>query len=200
MATKKILHDTAHVRNIALVGHSGSGKTTLLETLLARAGAIGSAGRIDKGSTVSDFLKQEKQHQHSLDIAVCHFDYGDIFVNILDTPGYPDFSGRSMSVLAGVETAAVVVNAEAGVEMVAQRLMDFADSQKLCRMIIINRIDADGADPEAVLAQVRDTFGNECLPLNLPANGASTVADCFFNLSDETPDFSSVDAAHTEMI
>jgi len=200
VATKKILHDTAHVRNIALVGHSGSGKTTLLETLLARAGAIGSAGRIDKGSTVSDFLKQEKQHQHSLDIAVCHFDYGDIFVNILDTPGYPDFSGRSMSVLAGVETAAVVVNAEAGVEMVAQRLMDFADSQKLCRMIIINRIDADGADPEAVLAQVRDTFGNECLPLNLPANGASTVADCFFNLSDETPDFSSVDAAHTEMI
>ncbi|MCP4925755.1 MAG: elongation factor G [Gammaproteobacteria bacterium] len=195
-----MLHDTAHVRNIALVGHSGSGKTTLLETLLARAGAIGSAGRIDKGSTVSDFLKQEKQHQHSLDIAVCHFDYGDIFVNILDTPGYPDFSGRSMSVLAGVETAAVVVNAEAGVEMVAQRLMDFADSQKLCRMIIINRIDADGADPEAVLAQVRDTFGNECLPLNLPANGASTVADCFFNLSDETPDFSSVDAAHTEMI
>jgi elongation factor G len=200
VATKKTLHDTAHVRNIALVGHSGSGKTTLLEALLARAGAIKSAGRIDRGSTVSDFLKQEKQHQHSLDTAVCHFDYGDIFVNILDTPGYPDFSGRSMSVLAGVETAAVVINAEAGVEMVAQRLMKFAGSQHLCRMIIISQIDADGADPEATLKQVREAFGSECLPLNLPANGASTVADCFFDLSDETPDFSFVDAAHTEMI
>jgi len=200
VASKQTLHDTAHVRNIALVGHSGSGKTTLLEALLARTGAIRSPGRVDKGTTVADFLKQEKQHQHSLDTAVCHFDHDGIFVNILDTPGYPDFSGRSMSVLPGVETAAVVINAQVGVEMVAQRIMKFAASQHLCRMIIINKIDAEGADPEAALKQVREEFGQACLPLNLPANGASTVADCFFNPSDETPDFSSVDAAHTELI
>ena len=200
MATKQTLHDTAHVRNIALVGHSGSGKTTLLEALLAKTGAIRTAGRVDKGTTVSDFLKQEKQHQHSLDTAVCHFDHDGVFVNILDTPGYPDFSGRSMSVLPGVETAAVVINAQAGVEMVAQRIMEFADSQHLCRMIIINQIDAEGADPEGALNQVREEFGRACLPLNLPANGAKDVADCFFNPSDEAPDFSSVDAAHTEMI
>jgi len=145
-------------------------------------------------------LKQEKQHQHSLDTAVCHFDHDGVFVNILDTPGYPDFSGRSMSVLPGVETAAVVINAEAGVEMVAQRIMKFAAGQNLCRMIIISQIDADGADPEGVLDQIREIFGKACLPLNLPANGAATVADCFFNPSDETPDFSSVDAAHTELI
>ena len=200
MVTKQTLHDTAHVRNIALVGHSGSGKTTLLEALLAKTEAIRTAGRVDKGSTVSDFLKQEKQHQHSLDTAVCHFDHDGVFVNILDTPGYPDFSGRSMSVLPGVDTAAVVINAEAGVEMVAQRIMKFADSQHLCRMIIINQIDADGADPEGTLNQIREEFGNVCLPLNLPANNAGTVADCFFVPSDETPDFSSVDAAHTELI
>ena len=200
MVTKQTLHDTAHVRNIALVGHSGSGKTTLLEALLAKTEAIRTAGRVDKGSTVSDFLKQEKQHQHSLDTAVCHFDHDGVFVNILDTPGYPDFSGRSMSVLPGVDTAAVVINAEAGVEMVAQRIMKFADSQHLCRMIIINQIDADGADPEGTLNQIRQEFGKVCLPLNLPANDAGTVADCFFVPSDETPDFSSVDAAHTELI
>jgi elongation factor G len=200
VATKQTLHDTAHVRNIALVGHFGSGKTTLLEALLAKTGAIRSAGRVDKGSTVSDFLKQEKQHQHSLDTAVCHFDHDGVFVNIIDTPGYPDFSGRSMSVLPGVETAAVVINAEAGVEMVARRIMKFAASQHLCRMIIINQIDADGADPEAVLNQIREEFGKACLPLNLPANDAGTVADCFFNPSDEMPDFSSVDAAHTDLI
>lgn len=200
MANKQTLHDTSHVRNIALVGHFGSGKTTLLEALLARTGAIRSPGRVDKGSTVSDFLKQEKQHQHSLDTAVCHFDHDGIFVNILDTPGYPDFSGRSMSVLAGVDTAAVVINAQSGVEMVSQRIMDFARSQHLCRMIIINKIDADGAKPEAVLNQIREKFGRACLPLNLPANGASTVADCFFEPSEDIPDFSSVDAAHTELI
>jgi elongation factor G len=200
VATKQTLHDTAHVRNIALVGHSGSGKTTLLEALLAKTGAIRTAGRVDKGSTVSDFLKQEKQHQHSLDTAVCHFEHDGVFVNILDTPGYPDFSGRSMSVLPGVDTAAVVINAEAGVEMVAQRIMKFADSQHLCRMIIINQIDADGADPEGTLSQIREEFGKVCLPLNLPANDAGTVVDCFFVPSAEPPDFSSVDAAHTELI
>jgi len=200
VATKQTLHDTAHVRNIALVGHAGSGKTTLLEALLASTGAIRSPGRVDKGSTVSDYLKQEKQHQHSLDTAVCHFDHDGVFVNIIDTPGYPDFAGRSMSVLPGVETAAVVINAQAGVEMVARRLMKFAASQHLCRMIIINQIDADGADPEAVLKEIREEFGRECLPLNLPADGAGSVVDCFFNPSAETPDFSSVDAAHTELI
>jgi len=200
VATKQTLHDTAHVRNIALVGHSGSGKTTLLEALLARTGAIRSPGRVDKGSTVSDFLKQEKQHRHSLDTAVCHFDFDGIFVNILDTPGYPDFSGRSMSVLSGVDTAAVVINAQVGVEMVAQRLMKFVAGQNLCRMIIINQIDAEGADPEAALNDVRREFGRACLPLNLPANDAGSVVDCFFSPADEMPDFSSVAAAHTEMI
>ncbi len=200
MATKQTLHDTAHVRNIALVGHAGSGKTTLLEALLAKTGAIRSPGRVDKGSTVSDYLKQEKQHHHSLDTAVCHFKHDGVFVNILDTPGYPDFAGRSMSVLSGVETAAVVINAQAGIEMVAQRLMKFAARQHLCRMIIVNKIDADDADAQAVLEQIQQEFGRACLPLNLPANGASTVADCFFNPSDDTPDFSSVEAAHTELI
>lgn len=200
MAAKQKIHDTEHVRNIALVGHAGSGKTTLLEALLAKTGAISSPGRVDKGSTVSDFTKQEQQHQHSLDTAVCHFDHDGVFVNMIDTPGYPEFSGRSMSVLAGVETAAVVINAETGVELVSRRLMRFAAERRLCRMIVINRIDADGAQPEAVLNEIREVFGRECLPLNLPANGAKTVADCFFEPSADTPDFSSVATAHTEII
>lgn len=200
MATPPKLHDSKHVRNIALVGHAGSGKTTLLEALLAKSGAIQSPGRVGKGSTVSDFTKQEQHHQHSLDTAVCHFEYDGVFTNIIDTPGYPDFSGRSISVLPGVETAAVVINATTGVELVAQRMMEYAAHQHLCRMIIINKIDADGANPEQVLKEVKEAFGRECLPLNLPANGGQTVADCFFDLSSETPDFSTVNAAHTEIV
>ena len=200
MAVSQKLHDTEHVRNIALVGHAGSGKTTLLEALLARTGAIRSAGSVEKGSTVSDSSKQEKEHKHSLDCTVCHFEHDGVFVNIIDTPGYPDFVGRSMSALAGVETAAVVINAQAGVEMVTQRLMDFASQQRLCRMIIINKIDLAGSKLEAILDSVREAFGKECLPVNLPAENGKTVADCFFSPADQETDFSSVDAAHTEMI
>jgi elongation factor G len=200
VAASPKLHDTEHVRNIALVGHAGSGKTTLLEALLAKAGVIREKGSIEKGSTVSDHTGQEQEHKHSLESAVCHFDRDGIFVNIVDTPGYPDFSGRAMGILAGVETAAVVVNAETGVEMMTQRLMQFASEQRLCRMIIINKIDADGANPGKVLDEVREAFGKECLPVNLPVDGGKTVADCFFDPADTETDFSSVDAAHTEMI
>ncbi len=200
MTAAQKIHDTQHVRNVALVGHAGSGKTTLLEALLAKTGAIRTPGSVARGSTVSDFTRQEKEQQHSLDCAVCHFDHDGVFVNILDTPGYPDFAGRAMSVLAGVETAAVVVDAQNGVEMMTQRLMEFAGELRMCRMIIINKIDADGVDCQAVLREIRDVFGKECLPLNLPAEGASSVADCFFEPADIEPDFASVDAAHTEMI
>ncbi len=200
MAVVNRLHDTEHVRNIAFAGHAGSGKTTLLEALLAKTGAINSPGDVEKGTTVSDFTEQEKRIHHSLDSAVCHFEYDGVFVNAIDTPGYPDFSARAMSVLPGVETAAIVVNAQTGVEMVTQRLMDFAARRHLCRLIIVNKIDADGVDPEGILHQIRETFGKECLPLNIPADNAATVADCFFEPSDATPDFSTISAAHTEII
>ena len=90
-------------------------------------------------------------------------------MNLLDTPGYPDFIGRALAVLAAVETAAVVVNAECGAEMVTQRIMQSAAERKLCRLIIVNKIDAGGTNLERVLADIRERFGRECLPLNLPA-------------------------------
>ena len=191
MAAYQTLHDTERVRNIALIGHAGSGKTTLLEALLDKTGSIRGAGQVEKGTTISDFTEQEKQHKHSLDPAVCYFEHDGVFVDVLDTPGYPDFSARSMSVLSGVDSVALVINAQMGVEMVAQRMMRFAEQHQMCRMIIINKIDADGVNCQAVLDQVREAFGKECLPLNLPSDHASKVADCFFTLSSDAPDFSS---------
>ena len=121
-------------------------------------------------------------------------------MNIIDTPGNPDFIGRAMSVLPGVETAAVVINAQGGVDTVTRRLMSVAAERGLCRLVVINRIDADGEHLQALLEQIRDAFGRECLPLNLPADRGKTVADCFFALSDKKPDFSSVEAAHTSIV
>jgi elongation factor G len=182
------------------VGPAGAGKTTLLEAMLQRSGAIREAGSVARGTTVSDFTPQEKRLQHSLETAVCHLEYDGVFMNIVDTPGNPDLIGRAMSVLPAVETAAVVINAQGGVDTTTRRLMDCAAERALCRLVIINRIDADGEHLEAVLGQVREVFGRECLPLNLPADRGRTVADCFFELSDKKPDFSSVAAAHTELV
>ena len=191
---------TSDIRNIALVGHAGGGKTLLAEALLLGAGAIHSKGSLERGTTVCDFDPQEKSHQHSLDPAVCHFEAAGKRVHLLDTPGIPDFIGRSLSVLEAVETAAVVVSAVAGVEPMSQRMMEFARDRKLARLIIINKIDLAEARPEEVLEELRERFGRECLPLNLPAARGTEVVDVFFQAKGKATDFSSVETAHTEII
>lgn len=193
-------YSTQDIRNIALVGHAGSGKTTLVETLLKEKGVIASAGTIERGDTVCDFDPQEKTLQHSLDTALADLTIGNTHVNLLDTPGYPDFLGRSISVLPAVETAAIVINAQTGIEPVTQRMMEVATERNLCRTIIINKIDCADAKPAALLAEIQETFGSECLPINLPAEGGNKVIDCFFQLGGETTDFSSVEEAHTQLI
>jgi len=192
-------YSTDSLRNIALVGHSGSGKTTLIEALLHRAGVIGTPGDVTRGNTVCDFSPLEKEHGHSLASSVVSFGHERLHLNIIDTPGMPDFIGQALAVLPAVETVAVVVDAVAGVEPVSRRMLEWAAARKLCRMVIINRIDAQGADPRGQVEALRDEFGPEFLPLNLPAEGASAVVDCFFN-PEGASDFSSVSEAHTQII
>lgn len=193
-------YSTADIRNIALVGQAGAGKTLLAESVLAQAGAIRSRGSQERGTLVCDFDAQEKQIGHSLDAAIVNFDTLGCHINLLDTPGYPDFIGRSLTVLEAVETAAIVVSAINGIEPMTQRMMDFARDRELCRLIIINKIDSRDAHPQRVLAELREVFGRECLPLNLPADQGRAVVDCFFKPGTATPDFSTVAAAHTQII
>ena len=193
-------YTTQGIRNVALVGPAGAGKTLLVEALLLRAGAIRSKGSLQRGTTVSDFDAQEKRLQHSLDSAICAVDHGAIHINLIDTPGYPDFLGRTLSALEAVEAVAIVLSATGTIDSITQRLMDFARERELCRLIIINKIDSRDSDPAGVLQQVRDTFGAECLPLNLPAQGGTSVADCFFQPHGNSVDFSSVATAHTQIL
>ena len=186
-------------RNIALLGHAGSGKTLLTEQLLARSGAKGEAGSIERGDTATDFDPLEKQYQHSLDSALVRFPAGKAQVQLIDTAGDPDFRGQTLSAMSAVETAAVVVNAANGIEMSTRRLMRRAKQRRLCRMLIINRIDADDIDLEALVREIREVFGSECLPVNLPAEGYTTVRDCFFHEDGETDIFSLADA-HSEIL
>jgi elongation factor G len=193
-------YSTADLRNLAFVGPAGAGKTLLTEALLAESGAIRARGSLDRGTTVCDFDPQERALQHSLDAAVVNFQLNDCHINLIDTPGTPDFIGRALTILEAVETAAVVVSAVTGLEPVTQRMMDFARDRELCRLVIINKIDARDAQPERVLAELRETFGRECLPLNLPNAQGDGVVDCFFSPDSGQPQFGSVAATHTEII
>jgi elongation factor G len=193
-------HATSGIRNIALVGAAGAGKTSLTETLLLQAGATRARGSLARGTTVSDFDPQEKRLQHSLDTAICSFATDGTRINLIDTPGYPDFLGKTLSVLEAVEAVAVVVSAVSGADTLTQRLMDFARDRGLCRLIIVNKIDSRDARCAQVLEELRESFGSECLPLNLPAGSGDSVVDCFFQPHGRTADFSSVEAAHTRII
>ena len=192
-------YTTENLRTVALLGHGSAGKTTLAEALLLKAGAIPAAGSVEKGTTTSDFDALEKTFLHSLRTSLLHLDLPQTRVHLLDTPGFPDFIGQSIGALDAVETAAIVVNAQSGVEMITTRMMDWAGRRKLCRILLINKIDADNVDPAQVLADLRATFGKEVLPINLPAGGGTRVVDCFFNPDGEA-DFSSVAEAHQALI
>jgi len=190
---------TSSIRTVALVGQGGSGKTTLAEALLLASGAIKEAGTVERGSTVSDFDPLEKSWQHSLRASVLHLDTQDTRVHLIDTPGFPDFLGQAIGALDAVETAAIVVSAQSGIEMVASRMMDWAAKRRLCRLVIVNKIDAENADLPALLSAIQSLFGRECLPINLPAGGGKRVVDCFFNPDGES-DFSSVSRAHGALV
>jgi elongation factor G len=194
--------DIASRRTLALVGPSAAGKTSLAEALLWKAGAVGAPGSVEKGSTVSDHDPLEKRGQRSLNTTLLHFTHRDITTHLIDTPGAPDFLGQSLPALEAVETAAIVINASTGVEPMAVRMMEWARQRERDRIIIVNKIDAQGVNLQALVAQIQAAFGKECLPLNLPSQKGERVLDCFWRMNDDgpPPDFSSVEAAHRALV
>ncbi len=184
-------YSTAQIRNVALAGHPGAGKTILFEALLQAGGAIPVAGTIERGSTVSDFDPIEQERGHSINASIASIDHAPpgqppIHVNLIDTPGYPDFRGPSLSALAAVETVVVVVDSDTGIGHGTHRMMAYARQRKLCRVIVINKIDHGGLACATLLDELRDTFGPEVLPLNLPAERGSKVVDCFGQSSGDS--------------
>ncbi len=193
-------YTTTDIRNVCLVGPGHAGKTQLTEALLKAGGAIPQCGAVERGDTVSDFNVREKQLGHSLYPSVCHFDHSGIHVNLIDTPGFRDFYGRALSVMPAVETAAIVLNAQSGVEEVARRMMAAAKAQRLCRMIIVNKIDAENINLASLVEDIREAFGSECLPINLPDAEGKGVVDCFFQPDGAETAFDTVDAAHERIV
>lgn len=192
-------YTTEGIRNIALAGHASVGKTTLFEALLHVGGTIQTAGTIERGNTVSDHDPMERERGHSMGSAIASIDAGDVHINLIDTAGFHEFRGPTLSALAAVETCAIVVDAVAGISHTTRRLMERAKSRNLCRILVINKIDQAGVDLAGIVESLRDEFGTECLPVNLPADGGARVVDCFFAPAG-VADFSSVQSAHQHII
>jgi elongation factor G len=156
------------IRNLALVGHGGSGKTTLADHLLFKAKAVDRCGNVDDGTSVSDFDEEAKKRHHTLDAVVLHFEHAGKHVNLIDTPGFPDFVGQALCGLQAVETAAVVINAGAGVEVNARRMFNEAKRRGLARFFIINKLDGDNIDFEMLFDNMVKSFGGGCVLFNAP--------------------------------
>ncbi|MFZ1444987.1 MAG: elongation factor G [Candidatus Dechloromonas phosphoritropha] len=192
-------YNTEAIRAMALVGHGASGKTSLAEAMLFATGTIPAKGSVERGSTVCDFDAQEKEVGHSLNSAIVNFAHEGTHIHLIDTPGYPDFSGQSIAALAGVDTALIVINAQNGVELMTERMMRHAGDRKLCRMIVINKIDADNLDLPGLVADIRERFGKQCMLLDLPAHDAADVVEVLEHDAGDA-DFASVAAAHRALI
>jgi elongation factor G len=189
------------IRNIVLVGHGGAGKTTLAEAMLHRCGAITRMGSVDDGNTASDFEPEAKQHKHSTSTTLLFASHENRQINIIDTPGYPDFIGQALAALPAVETAVIVVNAETGIEINTRKMFQAAGDLGLARMIVINKIDKleDATRLEELVEALKETFGAELHCINLPKDYRRDVVDCFDQDHGAT-DFGDIKVIHQEMV
>lgn len=167
-------HKVEDIRNIALVGHRAAGKTSLADSLLFKANAVPRKGSVDDKSSISDYDDEEKLRHISIDTTLLNLTHAGKKVNILDTPGYPDFIGAALEGLQAVETAVVVVSAPHGIEVNTRRMFNEAGRRGLARAIVINKMDADNIHLDDLLSHVTESFGKGCVLLNAP-NGVGAA-------------------------
>ena len=162
------VYDAASIRNVALVGHGGCGKTQLVSAMLFAAGAVNRLGRVDDGSTVTDFDEEAIARKHTLASSLAHAEWQTAKINIIDTPGFANFLTDARSALRVVEAAVVVVDAVAGVEVQTEKLWSEAAALNLPRIVVANRLERDRASLERTLESLRSRCAREIVPIQLP--------------------------------
>jgi elongation factor G len=184
-------------RNVALVGHGATGKTTLADLILHKTGIASRAGSVDDGSSLLDIDDDEKERKSSLSSALVHCEHQGKRINLIDAPGYPDFIGQAIGALRAVETAVIVINAHAGIEVNTRRMFGLAGNAGVGRMILINKCDTDNVDFSQLIDDIQEMFGATCVPLNVPIGISESFSGVVSTLSvpDSVPDGAQADPA-----
>ena len=159
---------TAQIRNIAIAGHGGTGKTSFVEQILFCAGVIKKAELVESGKTVSDFTDEEIAHKISIRTSLAHVSWNDTKINILDTPGSPDFIGEVVAAFRATESAVLLVAARAGVQIETLKLWRRLNTREMPRMIFVNKLEEERADFQTVLADIREKFKVPAFPVTIP--------------------------------
>ncbi len=163
------------IRNVALAGHGASGKTSLADALLFAAGATNRKGSVDDGTSALDVDEEEKRRHFTIDCHLGHLAWDGKQVHLIDTPGYPDFIGNALSALAAVENVVVAVSGPSGIEVNTRRLFQEAGRLGLGRFVVVTKMDAENVDYRSDLEAIRESFGTQCVPFNVPIGQGPTL-------------------------
>ena len=161
-------YEGENVRNVAVIGHSHSGKTSLVSALLFTAGGTPRLGRVDDGTTTTDYDEEEIARQMTISASLAAFEWSKVKINLIDTPGFNMFVHEAELAIPAVDAALVVVDSVSGVQVVTQKVWNFADELKLPRIVICTRMDRERADFERVMSSLTTTFGRNVVPVQLP--------------------------------
>ena len=164
---------TEQIRNVVLLSHTHAGKTSLCENMLFQAKAINRLGRVDEGTTTSDYEPEETKRKISINLSLLPFEWNKTKVNLIDSPGYPDFVGEVKASLRAADGALVIVSAASGVEVGTELTWKYADDRALPRILFVNKIDRENADFYKTVEQLTTKFGRKCVPIQLPIGAES---------------------------
>lgn len=186
------------IRNIVLAGHGAVGKTTLADQMLFKAGVGTRAGSVDDGTSQLDVDDEERERHFTISSAMVHFEHKGVRVNVIDTPGYPDFVGQVISAICAAETALITINAAAGIEANTRRVFELAGKAHLARMIVLNKLDQENIHFEQLIRNIQELFGRNCVPLNVPLGLGAKLHGVIGTLqvAAGAPSDAAVDPAH----
>ena len=162
------VYDARSIRNVALVGHSGSGKTQLASALLFDAGAVNRLGKVDDGTTVTDYDEEEIARKHTLSASLAYAEWNKTKINFIDTPGMANFLSDARAALRVADAALVVVDAVSGVQVQTEKVWEIADELELPRLVVVNRLDRERASLERTLDSLHQPLGRTVIPIQLP--------------------------------